>query len=310
MSANHVHLVKSASIRHKVVFDVGESYSITAVNPTTIDNDDVVIVEFNTTNPSETDWVGAYSPSSVNVLHTSPIKFGYCGAPSQSTYLSNGIGQLAFNLTNLRADVKFYYFTNDVVEPLLVAESAEIVGFTNVNQPLRNRVVPTGDPNVLQLLWSSATSETPTLKWGTIPGEYTNIVNADTSVIHNSSLCGGAATGFGWRDLGLIHTANFTGLVDLNLANTNISYVFGDAATDDYSGEFNLFVPPLAGTQPPNRPTTVVLYADMGVGSSDNSYDTTGIQKNYCFSCRLHISVHVCQLLPHQHHIAVYNHCQ
>lgn len=276
MSANHAHLINSASIRSKGVFDFGEYYSITSVSPTTIDNDGLVVVEFNTSYPTNTDWIGAYSPPSVDVRYSSPVKWGYCGAPSQSTYLHSGVGQLAFNLTNLRAGVKFYYFTNDVTEPQLVDESSDIVEFSNINQPLRNRVVATGDPNVLQLLWSSATSETPTLKWGTRSGEYPYVINAVTSILRNTSMCGGVAVGFGWRDLGLIHTANFTGLVDLNLANTNISYIFGDALTNDYSDEFNLFIPPLAGTQPPNRPTTVVLYADLGVGSSDNSYDTTG----------------------------------
>ena len=48
------------------------------------------------------------------------------------------------------------------------------------------------------------------------------------------------------------------------LANTKIYYRFGDDATNDYSEEVVFFVPPLAGTQPPSRPTTAILFDDLG----------------------------------------------
>ncbi len=177
-------------------------------------------------------------------------------------------------MTNLRAGIKFYYFTNDLTSPIEVGSSSEIVEFQNINQPLKNRIVASGDQNVYKLLWSSATSTEPVLRWGLSSGEYTHSMNATTSVISNSSLCGAPATTVGWRDLGLIHTANISGIVDLQLSSQRIYYVFGDAATGDFSSEFVFFVPPLPGTQPPTRPTTVVLMADLGVGSTDTSYDT------------------------------------
>ena len=71
-------------------------------------------------------------------------------------------------------------------------------------------------------------------------------------------------------DTGLIHTAELQGMV--SLANQKIFYSFGDDATADFSSEFTFFVPPVAGTQPPTRPTTVILYDDMGRGSMDMSY--------------------------------------
>jgi hypothetical protein len=275
MSSNHLHLIDPSSITFQAE-ETADVYTIVSVDPLLINNDDLVTIRFNSTSPADTDWIGAYSPPTVDVLQTSPIKWGYCNAGSHSTYLANGMGQLAFNLTNLRDGIKFYYFKGDVSSPVVVDSSADVVNFINVNQPLRNRVVATGDPNVLSLLWSSNSSAQPTLKWGTKSHEYVYTVNADTSRVLNSSLCGGVATGFGWRELGEIHTANFSGLLDLGLSGTNISYVFGDAATNDFSDEFTLHVPPRAGTQPRHRPTTIALYADMGVGSSDNSYDTTG----------------------------------
>ena len=54
----------------------------------------------------------------------------------------------------------------------------------------------------------------------------------------------------------------------LHFVTSKVFYSFGDEATNDFSAEFTLFVPPLAGTQPPNRPTTVILYDDMGRGST------------------------------------------
>lgn len=269
-------------MRHKFVgLDESSVYSIVSVSPLVITNDDLVTVTFNSSNPAGTDWIGAYSPPEVDVTRTAPVKWGYCGAPSASTYLQTGLGQLAFNMTNLREGIKFYYFKGDVHQPVVVASSDDIVQFANPNQPLRNRVVATGDPNVLSLLWSSAVSTQPVLKWGTRSHAYDYTVPAVTTVVRNDSLCGGVAVGYGWRELGLIHTANITGILELNLGSRNISYIFGDAATNDFSDEFTLLVPPLAGVQPPTRPTTLALYADMGVGSSDNSYDTTGRQCLY-----------------------------
>jgi hypothetical protein len=95
-------------------------------------------------------------------------------------------------------------------------------------------------------------------------------------------MCGGAATTIGWRSLGFIHTANFSGIVDMNLSNKDIYYIFGDAATDNFSPQWTFFLPPLPGTQPPTRPTTVALLADLGVGTNDDSYDATEVWNEAC----------------------------
>lgn len=77
----------------------------------------------------------------------------------------------------------------------------------------------------------------------------------------------------GWRDLGLIHHANMTGMYAL--ANTKIYYIYGDEATSDYSNETEFYVPPAAGQQPPaykNRGTRVIIYDDFGRGSNDDAF--------------------------------------
>ena len=40
------------------------------------------------------------------------------------------------------------------------------IQFINYNEPIRPRVVATGDPDVYSLLWSSASSSSPILQWG------------------------------------------------------------------------------------------------------------------------------------------------
>jgi hypothetical protein len=75
----------------------------------------------------------------------------------------------------------------------------------------------------------------------------------------------------GWFDLGLIHRAEITGI--LGMSSSSIFYIFGDEQSDNFSGEFTLFIPPAAGEQPPaskNRGTTVAFFDDMGRGSTDD----------------------------------------
>ena len=252
--------------------DNGAYYEITSLSPLFINNDDIITVSYSTDAPDAGDWIGAYSPPDVDILKTVPVKYGWCDhGNSAQTYYSNGTGSLRFNMTNLRAGIRFYYFRNSTKYPVMTNFSEEIVNFINVNEQLRPRVTASGDPDILQLSWSSNMSLTPTLRWGTVSGgEYPHIVPALTSTIQKNELCGGQATGSGWRGLGEIHTAKFVGMKAL--ANTKVYYSFGDANTAEWSKEFTLFVPPLAGTQPPTRPTQVILYDDMGRGSTDDTY--------------------------------------
>ena len=241
---------------------------ITKISPLVISNNDVVTVEFTSSQPSSGDWIGAYSPPTVDITQTVPVKYGFLDASPE--YLSTGRGALRFNMTNLRAPVKFYYFKNGLSAPQLVASSSAVVSFADNDEPLRPRVVPSGDPDVFRLLWSTAASASPTVKWGTARGDYSHVVAAASSSIAQTDMCGGDALGVGWRDLGLVHTASLSGM--RALSGSTIYYIFGDAVTGTFSREFAFCVPPLAGTQPPSRPTTAVLLCDMGRGSSDDTY--------------------------------------
>ncbi len=172
-------------------------YQITAVSPLIVADGDVVRVQFFVNHPSSGDFVAAYAPASaVHQLNsTVPMKFGYCD--EQPGYNFTGIGNMAFNLTNVRADVAFVLFSNDTQFPVVRAISPDVVTFADLNAPLRPRVVPTGDPDSLALVWSSYNSSAPVVKWGVKSSEYGSFVRASTSTIARSELCGAPATTIG-----------------------------------------------------------------------------------------------------------------
>lgn len=270
--ANEFQMVQPENIKDYRGRSMEATYSINKISPTLIDNDEVVTVIFSASTPVTSDWIGAYSPANVDITKTVPIKYGWCD--ETMGYMKNGIGQMTFNLTNVRADVAFYYFTNSTGHPILVAEGKDLVSFKNTNQPLRPRVVATGDLNVLNLMWSSANSTAPTVRWGTTSSAKTNVVAAVTTSITKDTVCGSPSNTTGWFDLGLIHTAPLEGMKAL--AGSKIYYTFGDDATNDYSAEFVLHAPPLPGVETTSdgavRPTRAILYDDLGRGSTDSTY--------------------------------------
>ena len=266
-SVNELQFIEPSNIK----FKQSKEYAILDVSPQLINNDDMVTVTYKSDAPSSYDWIGAYSPADVDITTTVPVKFAWCD--EDANYFEEKTSKVTFNLTNLRADVKFYYFTNSLTYPVEVGESNQLVTFENINEQLRPRMVPTGDPDVFSLLWSSATSTKPVVHWGTASGEYTSSASASTSTIDRSEMCGEPANTIGWRDLGLIHTAKLSGMAAIE--GDKIYYLFGDEASDTWSREYVFFLPPAAGEQPTNRPTTVVLFDDLGRGSNDMAYTWT-----------------------------------
>ena len=122
----------------------------------------------------------------------------------------------------------------------------------NVKSPITTLTLPgSNDPDTYKLLWSSATSASPTMKYGTSTGVYTTKVLATTSHITSGMLCASPANSTGYRDLGLIHTAFMSGMTALS--NSKVYYIFGDAATNDYSKEFIFNVPPAKVTNIPSQ---------------------------------------------------------
>ena len=267
--SNELQLIEPHNIRHAKSLNSVQAANIFTLeaSPLIINNDDVVTVQYFSSTPTTGDWIAAYSPADVDITTTVPVKYGYCD--ESSTYLSDGTGSLRFNMTNLRANIAFYYFSNGTKYPIANNVSSTVTYF-NFNQPLRARISATGDVNVLDVLWSSFNSSAPVLRWGTSSGTYTETVPASTTTITQDQMMASPASTIGWRDLGLIHRASLIGMA--TLANQIVYYSFGDAVTDDWSAEHLLHLPPLPGTQPPTRPTTVILFDDLGRGSNDDTY--------------------------------------
>lgn len=286
VTSNNLDLISIENIQHSASASASASsssdistaatavYSFTSISPLWINNDDLVTISYYSSYPKPGDWIAAYSPPNANILSTSPVKFGNCSSNHTNNYLRTGSGVLQFNMTNLRAGIQFVYFTGGLQTPVAQTTSTQIVNFHNINEPVRNRIVPTGNPNAFTLLWSAYNMTKPQLQWGLHPAQLVFTASANSTSIAKSSLCGAPANTIGWRDPGTIYYANFTGILDKKLSNQNISYRFGDASEDNWSQVFTFHVPPLAGTQPPNRPTKVVVFADLGIGTTDTSYDT------------------------------------
>ena len=96
-------------IPQSITISINSDYNISSVTPLIISNDEIVSIKYNSSKAYYKDWIGAYSPIDVDITLTEPIKYGWCD--ESSTYLTKGYGELKFNLTNVRDDVIFYYFT-------------------------------------------------------------------------------------------------------------------------------------------------------------------------------------------------------
>jgi len=193
MTANEFQMIIPENIKFAdTMTSSSGKYQITSVSPLVINSGDVVTISYSTSStPSTLDWIAAYSPANASVTETVPVKYGYCD--DSVGYLTKGVGSLTFNLTNLRSDVAFYYFSGGTSSGVVQNISPQIVTFENINQPLRRRIVPTGAFGEFKLLWSSATSETPIMKWGNISGQYTSTVNATTTTYTREQMCGAPA---------------------------------------------------------------------------------------------------------------------
>jgi hypothetical protein len=198
--ANEYEMVQPSNIHYSINTE-NSRYIISNIDPVLIKNDDIVTISFYSNKPHHLDWIAAYAPSSVHINATVPVKYGYCH--TDSNYLSTGYGSMKFQFTNLRSDIAFYIFSNGTAHPILRNISTQLVDFHNRNEPLRPRVVTTGDPDIFNLLWSSYSSTKPKLKWGTQSGVYDNVIEADTSSITQDEMCGAPANSTGWRDLGM-----------------------------------------------------------------------------------------------------------
>ena len=80
---------------------------------------------------------------------------------------------------------------------------------------------------MFELLWHSAHSKAPVLKWGYTSKKYIFSNYAYTVTINRNQMCGYPANSSGWRDFGLIHTSLFCNNMHVQQHYTNHRWLMG-----------------------------------------------------------------------------------
>lgn len=84
--------------------------------------------------------------------------------------------------------------------------------FANYNEPTQGRIMLTGRPSEMRVMWTTLNASRPAVRFGTATGQLTLTAAASSSTYHREQLCGAPANADGWRDPGLLHSAVLTGL--------------------------------------------------------------------------------------------------
>ncbi|KAG9446001.1 hypothetical protein H6P81_012129 [Aristolochia fimbriata] len=247
-----------------------------------------VTVELRTSNASEDDWVGVFSPANFNsstcapegdmddppFICTAPIKFQYANY-SSSDYPKTGRAVLKFRLINQRADFSFALFSGGLTNPKLVAVSNHI-SFANPKAPGYPRLAQGRSWNEMTVTWTSGYDihkAIPFVEWG-LKGEDQKRSPAGTLTFTRGSMCGPPARTFGWRHPGFIHTSF---LKDL-WPNLEYTYKLGHRLSNNsyvWSKLFSFRAPPFPGQDSLQQ---VIIFGDMGKAEEDGSNEYNNYQ--------------------------------
>lgn len=259
----HVHpsmlsMINVAAVTHKPDPAVRISCSTSRVT-----NGEFVTVEWSgVSDPSEGDWIGVYSPSTVDMSLHVPIKFQF--ANHSANYMSTGSGSLRFQLLNLRADYVFAFARNSLFTPTIAAVS-NVVTFADYNKPFQVHLALTNDLAFMKVMWVTLNASAPSVTWGQAGSEVSKTTSAVSATYTSDDLCGAPANSTGWRDPGLIHTA----IIGPLEPDTRYHYVVGDPAYT-WSEAFNFTSPPMTQR---GRGIRFVAFGDTGRGEVDDSID-------------------------------------
>ncbi|CAI9280523.1 unnamed protein product [Lactuca saligna] len=278
---------------HKAVNALQESACITA-NPLLMgcqgEDTEWVNVEVKTSEPSEGDWVGVFSPANFNssdcyaessnelqdngpYICTAPIKYMFANH-SNHDYTTTGKASLTFQIINQRADFSFALFSGGLENPKLISASSPI-SFANPKAPLYPRLAQGKTWDEMSVTWTSGYNideATPFVEWGWEDQSQTKKLSpAGTLTFSRSSMCGEPARTVGWRDPGFIHTSF---LKDL-WPNTMYTYRMGHKLTNGsfvWSKLYSFNSSPYPGQDSLQR---VIIFGDMGKAERDgsNEYD-------------------------------------
>eukprot|EP01116_Phalansterium_solitarium_P017202 TRINITY_DN4173_c0_g1_i1.p1 TRINITY_DN4173_c0_g1~~TRINITY_DN4173_c0_g1_i1.p1 ORF type:complete len:586 (-),score=221.07 TRINITY_DN4173_c0_g1_i1:325-2025(-) len=240
-----------------------EASSTTLVaSPLVLENNgDWVNVVFSSDQPQADDIVAVFTPSTVQLNETSPVKYQY--ANMSETYLSTGKGQLQFRLVNMHDDYVFVMLRNES-RPTVFGRS-NAVAFRNPAQPMQGHISLTGKPSEMRVSWQNAIDQVEQMiQWGFSSGSYSNWAQSQFDTYAPSDLCGSPARDYGWHEPGLLHTYVITGLQ----AGQQVFYQFG--SKDNWSPEYSFMAPKPASAA---AEVFIAAYGDMGKGEVDGSLE-------------------------------------
>ena len=246
-------------------------------------------------------WVGVYSPAGVELLNeTAPVKYSIVEKYSNA-YVSSGIGGLNFDLHKMREDFDFVLFSSNDPQSANAIYHKNFSDWGNIlgdSQPIaRSGIVSFSDdkdepivPRIgatksgarkVSITWTSGRKDkNAKVRWryaGDVEWQPT-VVASTTIEVTKDQFCGAPANAFGYRHSGYQHYVEIENKVDNKRA---FEYQLGDDISDFtestrvYDGKFL----PVVGASH----TTLALFADMGVGTTDDSetwreYGQPGLQ--------------------------------
>lgn len=252
------------------------------------ENTEWVTVQFSHPNPSNTDWIGVFSPANFSsstclpenprdeppYICSAPIKYQFTNY-SNPKYKDTGRGSLKLQLINQRADFSFALFSGGLFNPKLIAISNSVT-FAHPKAPLYPRLAQGKSWNEMTVTWTSGygTIEAePFVQWGPQGGDQMRSP-AGTLTFSRNSMCGSPARTVGWRDPGFIHTSflkelwpNLMYTYQLGHRLFNGSYV--------WSRTYHFRASPYPGHDSLQR---VVIFGDMGKAERDGSNEYNNFQ--------------------------------
>nr|XP_043616360.1 probable inactive purple acid phosphatase 27 [Erigeron canadensis] len=272
-------------VLHKAAISLQESACV-IVNSLIVghkgDNTEGINVQLHSTEPSNGDWVGVFSPANINAsdcssefgdlvdspsICTPPIQYMFANH-SNPDYTTTGRASLNFQIINQRADFSFALFTGGLDNPNLVACSCPI-SFMNPKAPLYPRLAQGKSWDTMVVTWTSGydiDEATPFIEWGW-KGQHSDLSPAGTLTFSRRSMCGPPASTVGWRDPGFIHTSFLREL----WPNTMYNYRMGHRLVNGsiiWSKMYSFKSSPYPGQVSLQR---VIIFGDMGKAERDGS---------------------------------------
>eukprot|EP00758_Cryptobia_borreli_P017108 Tbor_TRINITY_DN6162_c0_g3::TRINITY_DN6162_c0_g3_i10::g.22448::m.22448 len=240
-------------------------------------------------NATTTDWVGIF-PAGVAVDKTLPIALTLCSV--DPNYKTTGKATLKMRLLNTRTPleivfltkcvVKTYYMADTSIKECHATERSEKITFADYNTPLRPAAIPTLDPTVIRVVWTSVEVKSPYLEYRkldeapksaadlirSVPQETKYPMRVDATskkpAYAREEICAAPANTFGYFDPGARHSAMLRNLKP----GSWYGYRFGDVSGSHISDEYALWVPLGAD---PEANITLITFGDLGRKTQDDS---------------------------------------